>query len=47
MTGVDVLTMGLPSHVVSTPEIVGVVMLNWGVNDMNFWPLDQTTWEAQ
>lgn len=46
-TGVDVLTGGLPNHIRSNPECVGYLFLNWGVNDMNYWPLAQSTWQAE
>lgn len=43
-TGVDhlLLTSGL-----GAADLVGTVLMNWGVNDMQSWPLDQETWEGQ
>lgn len=44
-TGVDALFSLLPYHIAANPQLVGHVLMNWGVNDMEGWPLDEATWK--
>jgi hypothetical protein len=47
-TGVDALLQDhLPSSLRTYPEMATHIALNWGVNDMNAWPLNQATWISQ
>ena len=42
-TGADAVA-GIPKP---TDWSVGYVLMNWGVNDMQFWPLNEATWKSQ
>lgn len=46
-TGIDTLLTQLPANVKTYPEWITHIALNWGVNDMNSWPLNQATWISQ
>lgn len=47
-TGIDGLMNNfLGAYVNANPGYVSHVLMNWGVNDMAGWPLDQTTWQNQ
>ncbi len=46
-TGVDHLAQSLPPRFIGVPELVEYVLMNWGVNDMQSWPLNQSEWEGQ
>lgn len=45
-TGVDSLSVDLPVDMRAHPERVSIVLMNWGVNDLDG-PLTQSTWESQ
>jgi len=44
---VDNLMLALPAAVINNPGTVTHVLMNWGVNDMNSWPIAEATWETQ
>lgn len=44
-TGVDHLISQIPAHLLHTPELIRYVTMNWGVNDMEGWPLDEGEWK--
>ena len=47
-TGIDALLGDLlPVKLKTYPEWVTHVALNWGVNDMSSWPLNQASWVSQ